>query len=185
MERHFSLHNRVFVMLSGMLQSGRIPHAILLEGLPGSGTQEAAVHLALSLNCHTNKGTDWACGDCMSCKKIRHGFHPDVHVIFPRTRKTAPGEIQETIEQLSGDPYTPHLIDEGNAIQVGLEDHIVDVVLSQNIPFGHKFSLKDIEQGGVVIKYGETIGLATKKIRQGEHVHVHNVESQKGRGDKR
>ena len=118
MERHFSLHNRVFVMLSGMLQSGRIPHAILLEGLPGSGTQEAAVHLALSLNCHTNKGTDWACGDCMSCKKIRHGFHPDVHVIFPRTRKTAPEEIQETIEQLSGDPYTPHLIDEGNAILI-------------------------------------------------------------------
>ena len=78
-----------------------------------------------------------------------------------------------------------HDLDGGNDIEVGIEDHIVHVVLSQNIPFGHKFSLTDIEQGEPVIKYGETIGLATKKIRKGEHVHVHNVESQKGRGDKR
>jgi altronate dehydratase small subunit len=76
-------------------------------------------------------------------------------------------------------------LEEGNPIEVGIEDHIVNVVLAQKIPFGHKFSLKDIEQGEAVIKYGETIGLATKRIRQGEHVHVHNVESQKGRGDKR
>ena len=76
-------------------------------------------------------------------------------------------------------------LEEGNPIEVGIEDHTLNIVLSQNIPFGHKFSLKDIEQGEAVIKYGETIGLATKQIRQGEHVHVHNVESQKGRGDRR
>lgn len=76
-------------------------------------------------------------------------------------------------------------LEEGKAIEVGIEDHTLNIVLSQNIPFGHKFSLKDIKQGEAVIKYGETIGLATKQIRQGEHVHVHNVESQKGRGDKR
>ena len=76
-------------------------------------------------------------------------------------------------------------LEEGKTIEVGIEDHTANIVLSQNIPFGHKFSLKDIKQGDAVIKYGETIGLATKQIRQGEHVHVHNVESQKGRGDKR
>ncbi len=75
-------------------------------------------------------------------------------------------------------------LEEGKTIEVGIEDQTANIVLSQNIPFGHKFSLKDIEQGDAVIKYGETIGLATKQIRQGEHVHVHNVESQKGRGDK-
>jgi altronate dehydratase small subunit len=36
-----------------------------------------------------------------------------------------------------------------------------------------------------VIKYGETIGLATSDISPGEHVHVHNVEGQRGRGDRR
>ncbi|MBN1152813.1 MAG: D-galactarate dehydratase, partial [Dehalococcoidia bacterium] len=28
------------------------------------------------------------------------------------------------------------------------------------------------------------IGLAIKPIKAGQHVHVHNMESQKGRGDK-
>jgi altronate dehydratase small subunit len=76
-------------------------------------------------------------------------------------------------------------LEKGDSIQVGVEDRTVSVVLLQRIPFGHKFALTDIQQGEAVIKYGEAIGLATKPIRQGEHVHIHNVESQKGRGDKR
>jgi len=75
-------------------------------------------------------------------------------------------------------------LEEGNLIQVGIEDYTVDIVLSQNIPFGHKFALKDIQQGEAVIKYGEVIGLATKQILQGEHAHIHNVEGLRGRGDK-
>jgi altronate dehydratase small subunit len=73
----------------------------------------------------------------------------------------------------------------GDSISVAIEDRSVSVVLLQDIPFGHKFALTDIQQGDAMIKYGEVIGLATKPIRQGEHVHIHNVESQKGRGDKR
>lgn len=73
----------------------------------------------------------------------------------------------------------------GDSISVGVEDRTVSVVLLQDIPFGHKFALTDIQQGEAVIKYGEVIGLATKQIRPGEHVHIHNVESQKGRGDRR
>jgi len=75
-------------------------------------------------------------------------------------------------------------LEKGESVQVGIEDYTLDTVLLQDIPFGHKYALKDIQQGEAVIKYGETIGLATEQIRQGEHVHIHNVESQKGRGDK-
>jgi altronate dehydratase small subunit len=56
--------------------------------------------------------------------------------------------------------------------------------LSQDIPFGHKFSTKDIQKGEPVIKYGEIIGKAITNISKGGHVHVHNVEGLKGRGDK-
>ena len=51
------------------------------------------------------------------------------------------------------------------------------------IPFGHKIALAPIGRGQPVIKYGEVIGLASADIEPGEHVHVHNVESQRGRGD--
>jgi len=59
----------------------------------------------------------------------------------------------------------------------------IKVVLLNDIPFGHKFALEDIPQNGYVIKYGEVIGRATRPIKRGEHVHVHNVESLRGRGD--
>jgi altronate dehydratase small subunit len=35
-----------------------------------------------------------------------------------------------------------------------------------------------------VIKYAEVIGVASRPISVGEHVHVHNVESVRARGDK-
>ena len=51
------------------------------------------------------------------------------------------------------------------------------------IPFGHKLALVRIGKGQGVIKYGQTIGRATTDIEPGSHVHVHNVESLRGRGD--
>ena len=75
-------------------------------------------------------------------------------------------------------------LEKGDSVQAGIEDYTVNTILLQDIPLGHKFALKDIQRGEAVVKYGETIGLATRQIRQGGHVHIHNVESQKGRGDK-
>ena len=57
------------------------------------------------------------------------------------------------------------------------------VRVTQDIPFGHKFALAEIPKGGEVIKYGESIGVASRRIGPGEHVHVHNLESRRGRGD--
>lgn len=76
-------------------------------------------------------------------------------------------------------------LQQGDSVQVGIEDYSVTTPLLQDIPFGHKYALKDIRKGETVIKYGEVIGLATEDIQQGQHVHVHNIESQKGRGDKK
>ena len=50
------------------------------------------------------------------------------------------------------------------------------VTLLTRIPEGHKFALQEIPQGSYVIKYGEWIGRAKARIREGDHVHVHNVE---------
>ncbi len=75
-------------------------------------------------------------------------------------------------------------LEKGKSVSVGIEDSIAEIALSQTIPFGHKFAMRDIQQDELVIKYGEAIGQATTKIRKGEHVHIHNVEGLKGRGDK-
>ena len=43
------------------------------------------------------------------------------------------------------------------------------------IPFGHKIALSKIEKNEFVYKYGQIIGVASKDISPGEHVHTHNL----------
>jgi altronate dehydratase len=50
-----------------------------------------------------------------------------------------------------------------------------EIVLLENIPRGHKFAIKDIEEGDQILKYGEVIGIASSSIKKGERVHDHNV----------
>ena len=59
----------------------------------------------------------------------------------------------------------------------------VVVHVTDNIPFGHKFAIRDIREGVLILKYGEPIGVARIDIKAGQHVHVHNLESRRGRGD--
>jgi altronate hydrolase len=44
-----------------------------------------------------------------------------------------------------------------------------------DIPAGHKVALVDVPAGGQVRKYGQAIGVATRPISRGEHVHSHNL----------
>jgi len=45
------------------------------------------------------------------------------------------------------------------------------------IPLGHKIAIRDIAGGRGVVKLGVRIGVAKRRIRAGEHVHIHNVKS--------
>ena len=59
----------------------------------------------------------------------------------------------------------------------------VEMTVKDDIPYGHKIALAPIAKGQEVTKYGEEIGVATAAIAAGEHVHVHNIDSIRGRGD--
>lgn len=51
------------------------------------------------------------------------------------------------------------------------------VRLTRPIPMAHKIARHPIAAGGVVLKYGMSIGIATVDIAAGAHVHVHNLRS--------
>jgi altronate dehydratase small subunit len=51
------------------------------------------------------------------------------------------------------------------------------LILKEDIPFLHKFSIKKIDKGEDIIKYGEVIGKSLTQIKVGEHVHIHNIKS--------
>jgi altronate dehydratase small subunit len=58
------------------------------------------------------------------------------------------------------------------------------ITLHDDIPSNHKFARQDIAAGESVIKYGLSIGKASRDIKKGAYVHTHNVESNRGRGDR-
>ena len=58
-----------------------------------------------------------------------------------------------------------------------------EVKLLQDVPFGHKICIRETAAGAEVTKYGQVIGRASAPIKVGQHAHVHNVESARGRGD--
>ncbi|MCX8107228.1 MAG: UxaA family hydrolase [Verrucomicrobiae bacterium] len=51
------------------------------------------------------------------------------------------------------------------------------IVVRANIPLGHKIAARPISAGEQIMKYGVSIGVATRAVTVGEHVHVHNMKS--------
>ena len=72
----------------------------------------------------------------------------------------------------------------GDVVEVMARDGSMESIpVHEAIPYGHKIALRDIPSGGTVLKYGESIGIATKDIQRGDYVHVHNLDSARARGD--
>lgn len=63
------------------------------------------------------------------------------------------------------------------------KDLVASIVCISKISTGHKISIKNIVVGEPIFKYGHVIGKALSAIKMGELVHVHNLESMRGRGD--
>jgi hypothetical protein len=56
-------------------------------------------------------------------------------------------------------------------------DGELNIKINQNIPFGHKFALRNINKGELIKKYGQIIGIATEDIKIGDWIHTHNIKS--------
>ncbi|MDF2724495.1 MAG: D-galactarate dehydratase [Paenibacillus sp.] len=72
----------------------------------------------------------------------------------------------------------------GETVQYVRQGNRETITTGEPIPFGHKVAIVDIADGDKVRKYGDVIGQATAAIAAGRHVHVHNIEGIRGRGDK-
>lgn len=71
----------------------------------------------------------------------------------------------------------------GEMISYRYGNKLEHVQAINDIPFGHKTAIKSVNKGNSIYKYGDVIGRATQDINVGEHVHIHNTEGIRGRGD--
>ena len=70
----------------------------------------------------------------------------------------------------AGQQLTGWVMDQNQSLQFVVRDAI---------PIGHKLAIRDLQEGDTVIKYGIDIGRVIKPIREGEHLHVHNVKTKR------
>lgn len=75
-------NSRVCRALASMVDTGRVPHAILLDEDDGGGAMAVAQVFLQYFFCLNHSGGD-SCGECPSCNKISKMIHPDIHYIFP------------------------------------------------------------------------------------------------------
>jgi hypothetical protein len=64
-------------LLARLLARDRLPHALLIEGVPGCGRRTLARTVAAALLCSARVAGD-ACGACESCRLVAAGTHPDL-----------------------------------------------------------------------------------------------------------
>ena len=61
----------------------RLPHGLLLKGMPGIGKFELALNFAHSLLCQQTRPSGLACGVCAACQWLAQGNHPDFRLLRP------------------------------------------------------------------------------------------------------
>lgn len=116
-------HKEIISALSGLADSGKIPHAFLFAGASGVGKMLTARAFAQYIHCRNPKNGD-ACGECPSCLQHRNHNNPDLHFVFPVLKREGVQISKDLIEpwreMLDSYPYMPpekwnELIKAGNS----------------------------------------------------------------------
>ncbi len=99
---HVVGHTWATDLLTRQQQRNRVPQSLLLTGPPNVGKSTLARFFTQSLNC---QGDAKPCGDCLSCRKIISGNHPDVRIFDSDDETLKIDLIRELQRELSLSPH--------------------------------------------------------------------------------
>lgn len=94
--------NQIIQTIRSSLRSGTTSHAYLFYGPNGIGKKKMADAFIRALNC--SHLPDDFCGQCVSCKKIYKGNHPDIHWIVPDGKSVKIDQIRQLKKKVSLKP---------------------------------------------------------------------------------
>lgn len=97
----FSAQGDEIRALREQIEEGRMVHALLISGEPGTGKRTLAGLLASALMCHEKTGVP--CGQCSGCAMSFAGEHPDITIIekgVPLSPETTKGRATIPVDDI-------------------------------------------------------------------------------------
>jgi DNA polymerase-3 subunit delta' len=95
-------HQWAIDLLLNGLALGRVSHATLIVGPSNIGKTTLARLFAQALNC---TGSPIPCGECLSCRKIVSGNHPDVRILDTPDEALKINEVRDLQRELALSPH--------------------------------------------------------------------------------
>ncbi|MBS1514180.1 MAG: AAA family ATPase [Bacteroidetes bacterium] len=133
---------RVKNILKSILSSGRISHAYIFYGKPGTGKDAAAIETAKFLNCENPDIEKGACDECKNCKDIQSlkslllkfitalptGKDDNESSVLESLDKSDYESYLSEIEEKSKNPYHKIQLEKANFIRISSIREIKDLI---------------------------------------------------------
>lgn len=91
----------VLKMMKNSIVKDRLAHAYLFEGMRGTGKKDMGLLVAKSLFCENRQAGYQPCENCVQCKRINSGNHPDVYIVEPDGLSIKKEQINRLQEEFS------------------------------------------------------------------------------------
>ena len=142
-------------LVARLIARDRLPHALLLEGVPGSGRRSLATAIAQTVLCAAPVAGD-ACGTCDACRLVLAGNHPDL-VSTPHDSEPGAVSVDLVREQVVEAAYASPLVGERRVFLLpGIE--------RWNLSAGNAL-LKVLEEPPASVRFVATTHQATAVLR--------------------
>lgn len=160
--------------LAAMVDSARVPQALLLYENDGSGAFPLALAFLQYLACRDHSDGD-SCGQCPVCGRVSKLIHPDIHYVFPTNTGTKSGSLAS--KDVTSDFYisdfrtlvasNPYFTEEQLSDAIGIQGKSADINVAEASSVISKLSLTPVEDGyrAVVIYLPEKLNtMAANKL---------------------
>ena len=93
-------------LLKRGILSGKAAQSYLFLGSQGIGKKWVALQFAKALNClERDDQTGDGCDQCLSCRKINDGHHPDIVILEPENQTIKVDQVRQMQRDLAYKPY--------------------------------------------------------------------------------